>query len=193
MVSVNHVGPELVHGSGDQPRRRDRNWKIAAVEMLNGWDANDVCVITASVFCLRGDDQRFVIAAAIFFIERHHTPRHTAQHRRKSIRQHQDSHDILALVSNNLDASRAPWGEIAPAQCRDRRELSAEKPDWLVTVPKIRPLMGRDYNVIFERFYTSRACRPCGARRVLELAQRIDSPAGHYAPCPNALISRRFS
>src|SRR5262245_16931511 len=133
MVRVDHVRTEFVHGVGGQARRRNWNWKFAAVEMLDRRHAHDVCIVGAGIFRFRGNDQRLVIAAAVFFVKRHHTTGDAAEHGRIRIGQHQYPHGwpLLLLVSSIYECKPRARSRIAVRKLLRRFEMRREKPHWL--------------------------------------------------------------
>src|SRR5262245_24016008 len=179
MVRVDHIGTEFVHGGGHQARRRNRNRKLTTVEMLDRRHTHDVCIVAAGVLRFGGDDQRLVIASAIFLVESHDAARHAAQHRRIGIGEHQDPHGwpLLLLASSIPQCKPRAGSRIVVRMLLWRLEMRTEKPSWLE--------IGR-----IEHHFASRTPAAASSWRCAAISRRKMRLSASY---PRSLGSSMFS
>ena len=92
MVAVNDVRLDAIEKIGDQPRLRNRDGEIAAVEVLNRRRPQNVLGGVQGPLELRRDDPHLVAAAAEFLFVGAHRAGHAAHVRQVGVGEHHDSH-----------------------------------------------------------------------------------------------------
>jgi hypothetical protein len=93
MMSVGEIRLKLVNRSSHQARDRQPNGKIAAIEVLNGWDAHDISFVVRHVGKSRSDDKDPVPLPAQRLTEPLDGTRHASRVRSVRIGHHHDVHD----------------------------------------------------------------------------------------------------
>jgi hypothetical protein len=100
MVAVNQLRLELIEVVADQPRLRNLHRKIAAVEMLNGRNAEDELRRFLGAFKLRRDHPHVVPATTELLFVGADAAGHAPHMRKIRVGEHDDSQRAILLRSD---------------------------------------------------------------------------------------------